>query len=127
MDMTKLPLLRKVLEHVSAHPDEHDQDYWGHRTDCGTTRCIAGWTTYFSGYQETDWGPLLWAGGDGLSAVEKDGRTTSVAWAAQTLLGLSYEEADELFYAENLTEVWGIVERITGGALTRDDIEAGVR
>ena len=41
-----VPLLTKVMDHIDAHPDEHDQDVWARRLDaaspCGTTYCFAG-------------------------------------------------------------------------------------
>jgi len=46
-EMTEInaPRLRKVLEHVTEHPEEYDQEYW-----CGTTCCVAGHTTSMAGW-----------------------------------------------------------------------------
>lgn len=126
MDRTKLPLLRTVLEHVTAHPEEHDQDFWALQRACGTTRCIAGWATYLSGCTErweTD--PLI-AGARGAGFVTTpNGPTMTVPRAAASLLGLDDGEASVLFYAEN-GGVWEAVEEITDGALIRADV-AGAR
>jgi len=37
-----LPLLRKVLDHIDAHPEEWRQGGWAIETECGTACCIAG-------------------------------------------------------------------------------------
>src|SRR3989337_610111 len=65
-----VPLLRKVLEHVTAHRELHVQRFWlvdlaGARTShdwnqvleeegkatCGTAGCLAGWTRLLAGYE----------------------------------------------------------------------------
>ncbi|MGA5467153.1 hypothetical protein [Mycobacterium sp. NPDC050041] len=91
-----LPLARKVLEHLEAHPDEHDQRHFGYRTPCGTTLCIAGTALMLNG------DPIHWSdqgyltNGPGTSAADElDVRAAAV-------LGLSRIQAAELFYeAEN--------------------------
>ena len=37
-----VPRSRKALEHLLAHPEEHNQQNFGRRTWCKTTMCIAG-------------------------------------------------------------------------------------
>src|SRR6478609_6380573 len=52
-----LPLLRKVLEHIDAHPEEWHQSVWAMETsasECGTAFCVAGHTVVMAG------GELLW-------------------------------------------------------------------
>ena len=44
-----IPLARQVLQHLIAHPEQHDQSHWGKRTKCGTVACIAGTTLLLSG------------------------------------------------------------------------------
>jgi hypothetical protein len=41
----------KVLEHIQAHPEKHDQGRFV--SECGTTMCIAGWTCNLAGYKTT--------------------------------------------------------------------------
>lgn len=41
-------LARRVLDHVRMNPEQHDQDHWGERNECGTSACIAGWTIILS-------------------------------------------------------------------------------
>jgi hypothetical protein len=49
-----IPLFQKVMDHITAHPEEHDQGTWGwatvtNGTPCGTAFCVAGtiasWST----------------------------------------------------------------------------------
>ena len=42
-------LAQQVLDHVEAHPENHDQGNWGKKNECGTTMCIAGTAALLSG------------------------------------------------------------------------------
>ena len=124
MDMTKLPLLRKVLEHITAHPEEHDQNYWGYRSlllGCGTTHCIGGWALVLSGAD------LAWATSGDLALAVVDGQVSVPLTGAQKVLGLTDGEAGRLFYAKNLDRAWVVVEDITDGVLLRSEVEAAAR
>lgn len=46
------PLLLLALEHVIRHPEEYDQSTWRGQGSCGTTRCIAGWVAFWSGWAD---------------------------------------------------------------------------
>lgn len=53
-----IPLLRKVLEQIDAHPELHDQGsfdataYDDRSNACGTSHCVAGWAIVLSdGYR----------------------------------------------------------------------------
>lgn len=109
-----IPLLRKVMEHITEHPQEYHQRFWGLRTDCGTTHCIAGWALVFSGRE------LVWDTGDlpgMLFAAARDGLTANIAARE---LGLDVDRAWELFEADNsLDTVWALVEEISGGEVRR--------
>ena len=116
-------LLRKVMEHITAHPDEHDQDVWAIEAPCGTVACIAGHTVIMSGltfrvdppddYERTHYGAVRSA-----EVVAETGEEVDVA--AQRLLGLTDDEANALFLdADTISEIWDVVERITDGELTR--------
>lgn len=55
LQKTPQELARQIWDHISAHPEEHDQRWWKANHDlhlaperCGTTRCIAGWAVYFT-------------------------------------------------------------------------------
>lgn len=42
--ITGIELAQKVLGHVRAHPELHDQSRWVNSPyDCGTSACLAGW------------------------------------------------------------------------------------
>lgn len=52
-----VPLFRKVVEHIEAHPNEWNQDWWVHQHGgveegeiCGTTFCFAGWALKLTGH-----------------------------------------------------------------------------
>lgn len=127
-------LLRTVMELVTANPGLHDQDFWAHSVPgCGTTRCIAGWTNALSGYEEV-WHPIHTEGGVDVYLVkvpdpitsEPGVRVTDPGDAAQEVLRLTADEADALFYADDIDAVWDIVEVITDGQILRADVEASV-
>ena len=75
-------LMTKVRNQITANPESHDQDYYENDTECGTTRCIAGWTVFFA----RGTGRTVYAGGG------------SIFGEARDLLGLTDYEADTLFY-----------------------------
>lgn len=54
-----VPILRKALEHITAHPDEWEQKRWATKTLCGTSCCLAGTILAQQGYNfvfpEGDW------------------------------------------------------------------------
>lgn len=112
-----IPLIRKVMEYLTAHPEEHDQLVWAQRTPCGTTACMAGHTVLLTG------GQFLWSGdqadycilpGDDFVARHE------VDDAAQDALGLTTTQAVTLFYeCDTLDELWRYVEFITGGQVSR--------
>ena len=119
--MPNTPLLRRIMEHVTAHPDEHDQSSWGYRDGCGTTRCIAGWAVELSDAEPLWRAPLRFGQFRG-GARMADGRMLDVQDAAAELLGLTHAQALDLFEAWDIDEVWGVVKDITDGELTRESI-----
>ena len=102
-----MPLLRKVLDHIDAHPDEWYQSFWAIRgdlavdrgvtSDCGTAYCIAGHAVMITGHG-VDW---AWAGGGGLESTVlcTDGQT--IPDVARAELGLTRDEAEWLFQENN--------------------------
>ena len=123
--MVNIPALRDVMTHVTAHRDQLNMNVWGVREACGTTACIAGWQVILDPDYQPAWRPI---GGrpdlqDLTWARDRDGGTHDVDVAAARGLGLTAEQAEELFYADTLDEVWEVVERITEGAVRRADVE----
>lgn len=95
--MLNIPLARKVIEHIEAHPEEHRQEFFAAKLDCGTTACIAGHA-------------LLLSGEYGLDALGEDeiefdfhrtdgsGDFVLTSEAGQEILGLTDEQRDTLFF-----------------------------
>ncbi|MBF6326531.1 hypothetical protein IU451_28945 [Nocardia cyriacigeorgica] len=81
-----IPLMRRVLDHITAHPDQHDQSNY--------TRCVAGWAIKLDGY----WAFLN--PGAGFAAIEVvDFHTGNIEYTddvARDLLGLDEAEAEFL-------------------------------
>lgn len=48
-DHLNLDLLVEVRDQIAAHPDQHDQSHYEFAQKCGTSRCVAGWTTHLMG------------------------------------------------------------------------------
>jgi hypothetical protein len=116
----------QVLDHIEAHPDLHDQDFWLHDSDsdrdrdadldgpvvvtaqdvmsgCGTTACYAGWTVLLAGKPIIDYS---W------TTAVRIGRVSDVA---ADLLGLDGREEQQLFHdAEDLADVRKAVADIFG-------------
>jgi hypothetical protein len=70
------------------HPEHSDMHSWGHKTDCGTTACIAGHVLLLQGYR-------LRHG----QYVTPDGKPIlAIAGTARDELGLSDMTASHLFY-----------------------------
>jgi hypothetical protein len=112
-----LPLLNKVMDHIEAHPEEHDQSIWAKRrfdqdgNACGTQYCFAGHTVVMGmrDGEQLIWRPQTWrnvVGGDPLVATsgavdvaDAQGTINLIADRAQALLGLTRQEAERLFFA----------------------------
>lgn len=121
--MVNVPLLRKVLEHITEHPNEHDQTDWATRVeDCGTTMCVGGHAVAMTGYE------IVWPSDHryiGSATCKKDGDVwgRSIEGAAMEELGLSSDQADQLFNGNNtLQGLWHIASH-----LTCDEIEVPER
>lgn len=82
-------MFKKVHDQITQHPELHEQDDWEQTPvrECGTQRCVGGWTLHF-----------LNPGRDVLATtllLDEHGRTDR---AAARVLGLDPVEADHLFY-----------------------------
>jgi hypothetical protein len=119
-----VPLLRKTLEHITAHPKEWDQRWWASRSDCGTAYCMAGWAVRFAhpnavavNYVDTGYS-------DGTQAAQHvviDGERHDIERAARRELGLSETEGNELFAPYNsITKLWKLASGITAGEIEVD-------
>lgn len=92
-------LLREVYNIIETEPHRHDQRYWGRRTQCGTTHCVAGHVVALTG------AAVDWTSDDSPDAVflsesviPPGGQERQyIASYAGDQLGLTPAEANELF------------------------------
>lgn len=116
-------LLRRVLEHITAHPEEHNQQHWAVRTDCGAAYCLAGHAVVMSGYGP-DWSTAFGASDTGVSTAGVAGRNLTIAELAADLLRLDPDDENEgdheLFDGRNtLDDLWRIAAELTNGRVSR--------
>lgn len=107
-----IPLIRKTMEYIEAHPDEWNQKYWFATSLCGTTMCFAGTVAYLAGatFPENN---------DGYYCTAPDGRVRSIENFAIEQLGLSAAAASDIFLAEpdSPQKMRELVEEIIGEKL----------
>ena len=110
-----VPLLRKVLEHITAHPEEWNQEWWAVKStesSCGTACCVAGWTVSWAGHG------FQWDSEGRSSVYLKEDDMRSIPHVAQDLLGLSPQQANTLFFSGNsLQDLWELANEFTGGEI----------
>lgn len=111
--MPNVEMCKKVYDYITEHPDQHDQESF--QNACGTTRCIAGWAAYFEGYRPIsgDYGRAWSRDGDGRTPPEDIGRS---------VLGLSLEEADRIFY-EMDESIAAAQLGVHAGVVRREDVD----
>jgi hypothetical protein len=93
--------LTAVLEHIEQHPEQHDQESWSMRTDCGTTACAAGWTVLLYAPNEQF---AYYVHGVSSEAADYLMSGEDIPCLARRLLGLNYDEVQALFYGARTTE-----------------------
>lgn len=118
MSRINVPLLRKTLEHITAHPTEWNQEYWGRTFNnerdevCGTAYCLAGHAVVMTGHT------LTFSNG-GYSHFTDQGE--EIGEVAERELGLTYDEAYELFHDQNsLFDLWELAEQFTDGEIVNE-------
>lgn len=93
-------LLERVMRHIDDHPEQHDQQVW--INGCGTAACFAGWAALLSGREhvtETNSKSVYhWF-------ISPAGWRDTPRMAATIALGLTDDEADDLFHACNSRDV----------------------
>lgn len=100
-------LFQKVLDQIKLHPEGHEQATY--ENSCGTTRCVAGWALHLHNPTQ----PIEH------TAQDVTGNPFgSYSAAARQLLGLTREEAEELFLdtmdndeAVRITELYALKGR----------------
>lgn len=121
-----IPLLRKVMEHITAHPEEYDQREYAVRTECGTKHCIAGWAVVLADNPEINYPDVLYVW-DHRTATDFSWRarlgSIGQPWSrrAEEVLGLTWGQGVYLFHERRtLDEIWSFVEEISDGEIRRD-------
>lgn len=85
-------LLRAVGDLIAAHPHLYDQSEWAMAADCGTYGCVAGHAVDLAeGYT------LDHNRDRGAVSYRPDGTRTTTSVAARDALGLTEDEAHNLF------------------------------
>lgn len=98
----------RVIDHIDAHPDQHDQEVWIRRGDgCGTVACLAGWACLLGGDQ-----PDFHQDDPEASDVLTGQALMPVKERAAQLLGIPYDP--DAFYGHALFNAY----------LTREDLGA---
>ena len=114
-----VPLLRKELEFITAHPERWRQSTWLQVTGCGTVGCLAGNTVLHAGLTPvlSELAPYAHVGAV-TNVRDDDGLQRTIRQAAQRLLGLSDDQADRIFYPTNdLRTLWELAARYTDGEI----------
>ncbi|MCZ1012358.1 hypothetical protein [Streptomyces lydicus] len=105
-------LAARIITAIEKRPATHDQSDWmagatrltaDEEVGCGTTLCVAGYAAHLTGYT------LELA--SGVVRASKNGLTDYVDHVARTELGITADDAEDLFYGE----------------LDRDDVLAALR
>ncbi len=113
--MLNVPLLRKTLEHITAHPEEHDQGSWArYSPSCGTKGCLA----YHAASMEGDlrasrslMGGMIWYMED-----HNGFEVGTIRKIARDRLGLDGRQADLLFDANNTVgRLWWLAHEFSNG------------
>lgn len=114
--MPDVPMMRKTLEHIAAHPEEHNQYSWGRYNGCGTTMCYAGTALVLKGYQLVyDMQPNGNYVAD-TATHPVTGDLVDIEDEAAKVLGLKSRQAHDLFYNfGGLRELYQEVNKITEG------------
>lgn len=98
-------LLEKTIQHIEDYPEDHDQTRWF--TECGTASCFAGWAWNLAGRNYDNF--LAYTN---LSLCH---------FSAQSLLGLTTNEALILFYEFNTRDMLKLmVKDLVNGDDLRD-------
>jgi hypothetical protein len=111
LPVPNVPLLRKIREHIEAHPEEWDQGDWRSNTACGTAYCFAGRAAHLDGAE--------WLSADEPACLVPDsgdlpddlyytcgtGKYMPVPARARRILGLTQDEARSLFNAPTVLSV----------------------
>lgn len=109
MDGQNVAVVDNAIAEILTNPEEHDQEYWGHRSACGTKMCLAGHIVTQAGWKLLFPKPI-----PGIvnttSRCSRDGCIEDIEAQACREAELDAYEAERLFYSwggpEDLARVW---------------------
>lgn len=123
-----VPLLAKVLDHVTGHPGEWNQTMWAVENSCGTLCCVAGWAAIMAGYElKFDSAVCSCGCTDALDGNTASYTTTNefISDVAQRELGLTEDQAKTLFSGcNNINDLWAIANAYSDGEIERLEVSA---
>lgn len=124
-----VPLLTKVLDHITAHPKEWNQGLWAVQGEtCGTTCCVAGWAAVMSGHTldfEERSCPCTQCEVEGAKAASYTTEGEFICNVAQRELGLTVSQAGFLFSGtNNLDDLWFLANAYSDGEIERLEVTA---
>jgi hypothetical protein len=104
---------------ILANPETHDQEFWGRRTICGTTMCLAGHIVVQAGWLiKFERFSLVSPSTSTADRCYKDGRFEDIEEQARIEAGLTGDEAQRLFYCfggvEQLAQRWKEIKQEHG-------------
>lgn len=110
--IVNVPLLRKVMEHIAAHPEEWEQEEYAVQRPCGTAYCVAGTVAQWAGEEFA----FECMPGDRIVAMSRLSSGERVEDFAREALGLSCTQAYHLFHERNtLPYLWTLAAEYTAG------------
>lgn len=121
--MANAEKIQQVLDYITSHPSEWNQDVYAKRTACGTAGCVAGLTVVLNGHElhfrrrNDDIEQLSF------SAIRKgmEYGLTDISSLAQEELELTTDECYLFFASGNsLDDLWRLANQFTGGEVTRN-------
>ena len=88
---------RRVYDIIDKHPERHNQETWGFKsTECGSVACISGHLALMHGLAEYEMNEYT-----GYHRLTLKDPNSDFYTVGQELLGLSDDDAHNLFYCEN--------------------------
>lgn len=100
--MTNFFELDRAITHAVEHPEQFSMNDWLRVSRCGTTACLAGTAALLNG-----WKPERpdWQGNFSAVLHPSLGVVRDVETLGRDILGLTDEQASDVFYVESIAEV----------------------
>jgi hypothetical protein len=116
--MTDVARLRKTLEFIHAHPEEHNQQYWAVKRSCGTTMCLGGTVVHQAGYK-LQWQQVSSNMKAATMAVHPaTGEIVNIEDEAADLLRIDHDDVQMLFHrSESIGDLYTVARDITRGEI----------